>query len=101
MSVLVLKIGGSVRDPEALLQDVAETAARALDAEGVSRAEQSVLYQIDMRYKGQGMQLMNDALFDLVKRNIIDPKEAYMKAVHKTDMKAQLERANYRVELTE
>ena len=51
--------------------------------------------------KGQGMQLMNDALFDLVKRNIIEPKEAYVKAVHKTDMRAQLERANYRVDLTE
>jgi twitching motility protein PilT len=51
--------------------------------------------------KGQGMQLMNDALFDLVRRNIIEPKEAYMKAVYKTDMKAQLERGNYRVELTE
>jgi twitching motility protein PilT len=51
--------------------------------------------------KGQGMQLMNDALFDLVKRNIIEPKEAYMKAVYKTDMRAQLERANFRVELTE
>jgi twitching motility protein PilT len=51
--------------------------------------------------KGQGMQLMNDALFDLVKRNIIEPKEAFMKAVYKTDMRSQLERANYRVDLTE
>jgi twitching motility protein PilT len=51
--------------------------------------------------KAQGMQLMNDALFDLVKRNIIEPKEAYVKAVHKSDMKTQLERANYRVDLTE
>jgi twitching motility protein PilT len=51
--------------------------------------------------KSQGMQLMNDALFDLVKRNLIEPKEAYMKAVYKSDMRTQLERANYRVELTE
>jgi twitching motility protein PilT len=51
--------------------------------------------------KGQGMQLMNDALFDLVKRNLIEPKEAYIKAVHKSDMRAQLERANFRVDLNE
>ncbi len=51
--------------------------------------------------KGQGMQLMNDALFDLVKRNVIEPKEAYIKAVHKSDMRGQLERANFRVDLNE
>jgi N-methylhydantoinase A len=47
----------SDREVGAMLEELAETAARALDAEGVARAEQSVLYQIDMRYKGQGMQL--------------------------------------------
>ena len=44
----------------AMLEELAATAARALDAEGVSRAEQAVHYQIDMRYKGQGMQLTVD-----------------------------------------
>jgi len=44
----------------AMLDDLAATAAQALDAEGVPRAEQAVQYQIDMRYKGQGMQLTVD-----------------------------------------
>ncbi len=39
------------------LQDLKETASAALDAEGVPRAEQSVLYQIDVRYHGQGFEL--------------------------------------------
>jgi N-methylhydantoinase A len=50
----------SDREVGNMLDELAETAARALDAEGVPRAEQSVLYQIDMRYKGQGMQLTVD-----------------------------------------
>jgi N-methylhydantoinase A len=48
------------REVSGMLEELAETAARALDAEGVPRAEQSILYQIDMRYKGQGMQLTVD-----------------------------------------
>ena len=37
--------------------ELAETAASALDAEGVARSEQSTLYQIDLRYAGQGYEL--------------------------------------------
>ncbi len=48
------------REVSSMLDELAETAARALDAEGVPRSDQSVLYQIDMRYKGQGMQLTVD-----------------------------------------
>jgi N-methylhydantoinase A len=48
------------REVAAMLEELAETAARALDAEGVPRADQTILYQIDMRYKGQGMQLTVD-----------------------------------------
>ena len=40
-----------------ILEELAETAAAALDAEGVARSEQSAVYQIDLRYAGQGMQL--------------------------------------------
>jgi N-methylhydantoinase A len=50
----------SDREVGGMLEELAETAARALDAEGVPRSDQSVLYQIDMRYKGQGMQLTVD-----------------------------------------
>jgi N-methylhydantoinase A len=39
------------------LQELAEQAAQALDAEGVAREDQTVEYEVDMRYAGQGMQL--------------------------------------------
>ena len=44
----------------AILEELAESAARTLDAEGVPRGEQSTLYQIDLRYAGQGMRLTVD-----------------------------------------
>jgi twitching motility protein PilT len=49
--------------------------------------------------KAQGMQTMNDALFDLVKRKVVEPREAYVKAVAKTEFKGLLERANISLDL--
>ncbi|MDP6345371.1 MAG: hydantoinase/oxoprolinase family protein [Alphaproteobacteria bacterium] len=43
-----------------ILEELAELAARTLDSEGVARDEQTTLYQIDLRYAGQGMQLTVD-----------------------------------------
>jgi N-methylhydantoinase A len=43
-----------------MLEELAESAAQTLDAEGVPRTEQGVLYQIDLRYAGQGMRLTVD-----------------------------------------
>jgi N-methylhydantoinase A len=40
-----------------ILEELGDSAARALDEEGVPRADQSTLYQIDLRYAGQGMRL--------------------------------------------
>ncbi|MEQ9010619.1 hydantoinase/oxoprolinase family protein [Algiphilus sp.] len=44
----------------AILKDLAETAARQLDDEGVSREEQTATCQIDMRYHGQVLMLTVD-----------------------------------------
>ena len=49
--------------------------------------------------KNIGMQTMNDALFEHVKAKRVEPKEAYMKSIHKSEMKKQLESAGYRVDL--
>ena len=49
--------------------------------------------------RGQGMVTLNDALFDLVKRQIIEPKEAYMKAVAKNEFKGMLERGGFKLNL--
>jgi twitching motility protein PilT len=37
-----------------------------------------------------GMQTMNDSLLDLCKKGLVDPKEAYMKAVNKSEMRGLL-----------
>jgi N-methylhydantoinase A len=42
------------------LQELATTAAQTLHAEGVPESEQTTLYQIDLRYAGQGMRLTVD-----------------------------------------
>jgi len=43
-----------------ILEELAEIAAGALDHEGVARSDQTALYQIDLRYAGQAMQLTVD-----------------------------------------
>jgi twitching motility protein PilT len=49
--------------------------------------------------RAAGMVTLNDALFELVKKRVVEPKEAWMKAVAKADFKALLERANIKVDL--
>jgi len=43
-----------------VLEELAASAAQTLNDEGVPSAEQSTLYQIDLRYAGQGMRLTVD-----------------------------------------
>jgi len=49
--------------------------------------------------RGQGMVTLNDALFDLVKRKLVEPREAYVKAVGKAEFRQMLERGGFRLEL--
>ena len=44
--------------------------------------------------KAQGMVLLNEALVDLVKRGIVEPREAYMKAVDKLTLLGALKALN-------
>ena len=48
--------------------------------------------------KGVGMQSLNDALMDLVKKKLVAPDEAYAKAVHKPELKQMLERGGFKLE---
>jgi N-methylhydantoinase A len=43
-----------------MLNELQKSAAEALSEEGVSQSEQDVFYQIDIRYRGQGMKLTID-----------------------------------------
>jgi twitching motility protein PilT len=49
--------------------------------------------------RSHGMATLNDALFDLVKRKVVEPKEAYAKAVAKAEFRQLLERGGFQLEL--
>jgi twitching motility protein PilT len=48
--------------------------------------------------RAHGMTTLNDSLLELVKRKVVEPREAWAKAVAKADLKAQLERAGLPLE---
>jgi twitching motility protein PilT len=49
--------------------------------------------------KREGMVTLNDSLMELVKKRIVTPEEAYMKAVFKGTLKSMYERENIRLNL--
>jgi twitching motility protein PilT len=51
--------------------------------------------------RAQGMVTLNDSLIDLVKRKVVEPREAWMKAVSKSEFKGLLERAGVTLEPAE
>ena len=55
------------------------------------------LFSVMQTSRNAGMSTMNDSLMDLVKRKIVDPKEAYYKAVNKTEIKGLLAKAGFEV----
>jgi twitching motility protein PilT len=48
--------------------------------------------------RAQGMSTLNDALLELVKRKLVEPREAYTKAVARAELKLALERAGFPLE---
>ncbi len=48
----------------------------------------------------QGMRLLNDSLYDLVKSGLVDPSEAYVKAVNKEELVARLTAEGIQVDLS-
>jgi twitching motility protein PilT len=47
--------------------------------------------------KGIGMCVMNDSLLDLVKKKLVEPKDAFAKSLNKADFKTLLEREGIRI----
>ena len=54
----------SNQEVERLLAELATEAAAVLDGDGVGRDQQSVLYQVDVRYHGQGFEVPVDVELD-------------------------------------
>ncbi|WNG36839.1 type IV pilus twitching motility protein PilT [Archangium violaceum] len=49
--------------------------------------------------RGIGMQTLNDALLDLVKKKLCEPNDAYVKAIAKAEFKQMLERSGFKIDL--
>ena len=49
--------------------------------------------------RAQGMATLNDSLLELVKKKLVEPKEAYVKASAKAEFKGLLERAGFALDL--
>jgi twitching motility protein PilT len=47
--------------------------------------------------RNHGMVMLNDALFDLVQNGLVEPKDAYLKAVDKTGFEAMLTSAGFKI----
>ncbi|MCA9675353.1 MAG: type IV pilus twitching motility protein PilT [Kofleriaceae bacterium] len=50
------------------------------------------LFSVMQTSRNQGMVTMNDSLLDLVRRKVIEPREAYLKAVNKAEIKGLLQK---------
>ena len=47
--------------------------------------------------RSHGMVMLNDALFDLVQKDIVEPRDAYLKAIDKTGFEAMLTKGGFKV----
>ncbi|MBO0236789.1 hypothetical protein J0681_24490, partial [Vibrio parahaemolyticus] len=47
--------------------------------------------------KTHGMVMLNDALYDLVSKGIVEPRDAYLKAVDKLNFETMLTRGGFRL----
>jgi twitching motility protein PilT len=53
------------------------------------------LFSVMQTSRNQGMSTMNDHLVDLVKRKLVEPREAYYKAVNKAELRGLLQKAGF------
>ncbi len=72
----------STDEVAAILEQLAASAAAALDAEKVPRAEQTLHFQVDVRYHGQGLLLPVDLELDALKNRGLDAVGERFDAAH-------------------
>ncbi len=73
----------SDEEVKGILRELAEHAARTLDAENVPRSDQSASYQVDVRYHGQGLLLTLDIDADSLKEKGLDAIAAEFDEMHR------------------
>ena len=59
------------------------------------------LFSLMQTGRAQGMLTLNDSLMDLVKRKVVEPREAFVKAVNKAEFKNLLQREGITLDLAE
>jgi N-methylhydantoinase A len=64
--------GTTHKEVSAMLDELKTTAAATLDSEGVPRKDQTVVYQVDVRYHGQGLELPIVVDIDSFKKGGLD-----------------------------
>ena len=89
--VLCKKIGGGRIAAQEIL--VVNGAVSNLICEGKTFQIASIM----QTSRNLGMVTLNDALFDLVKRKLVEPTEAMRRSVHKADLKSLLERIGHKL----
>jgi len=47
--------------------------------------------------RGHGMVMLSDALYDLVQKDLVEPRDAYLKATDKTGFEAMLTKGGYKI----
>jgi twitching motility protein PilT len=47
--------------------------------------------------RGAGMMTLNDSLIELVRKRVVDPKEAYMLSVNKTEFNGMLNKEGFAI----
>jgi len=57
------------------------------------------LFSLMQTGRNQGMITMNDSLLDLVKRGLVEPREAFMKSVNKAEFKNALGREGIKLDV--
>ena len=55
-------------------------------------------FEVDLD-NAQGMTTLNDSLIELVKKKVVEPREAYAKSVGKAEFKSLLDRAGVKVDV--
>ena len=73
----------SHEDVQSILEELAEQASKSLDAEGIPRADQSVLFEIDVRYAGQVLHLTVTVAMEDLRSNGLSGVEQAFDELHK------------------
>ena len=55
------------------------------------------IYSVIQTSRGAGMMTLNDSLIELVRKRVVDPKEAYMLSVNKTEFNGMLNKEGFSV----